>query len=129
MEGFLNYYYWQALATNPFDSIGHILRVSATLDLGGCSGYFTTIDAKNHHCNRWLGPYQPGVNAPDPTEIPGEEGEGDGQAPAGAAARATAAAGSSPQPAPPPTPPLASGPQPPAAGDDTEVLLDYLLAP
>jgi hypothetical protein len=123
MEGFLNYYYWQALATNPFDSIGHILRVSATLDLGGCSGYFTTIDAKNRHCNRWLGPYQPGVNAPDPTEIPGEKGEEP------AAAQAPAAAAPSPQPAPPPTPPLASGPQPPAAGDDTEVLLDYLLAP
>ena len=127
MEGFLNYYYWQALATNPFDSIGHILRVSATLDLGGCSGYFTDIDAKNRRCNRWLGPYQPGVNAPDPTEIPGEEGEGDGQAPA--AAQATSAASSSRQPAPPPTPPLASGPQPPAAADDTQVLLDYLLAP
>jgi hypothetical protein len=123
MEGFLNYYYWQALATNPFDSIGHILRVSATLDLGGCSGYFTTIDAKNRHCNRWLGPYQPGVNAPDPTEIPGEKGEEP------AAAQATAAAASSPQPPSAPTPPLASGPQPPAAGGDTEVLLDYLLAP
>jgi len=111
MEGFLNYYYWQALATNPFDSVGHILRVSATLDLGGCSAYFTTITSENRSCNRWLGPYQPGVNAPDPTEIPGEEGE---EAPAEPEATAVAA----------------SVPQPPATGpDDTEVLLDYLLGP
>jgi virulence factor Mce-like protein len=75
MEGLWNYYYWQALSTNAFDSIGHILRTSATLDLGGCSAYFTTITSENRRCQRWLGPYQPGVNAPDPTEIPGEEGE------------------------------------------------------
>jgi virulence factor Mce-like protein len=75
MEGLWNYYYWQALSTNAFDSIGHILRISATLDLGGCSAYFTTITPENRRCQRWLGPYQPGVNAPDPTEIPGEEGE------------------------------------------------------
>ena len=75
MEGLWNYYYWQALSTNAFDSIGHILRISATLDLGGCSAYFTTITSENRRCQRWLGPYQPGVNAPDPTEIPGEEGE------------------------------------------------------
>ena len=46
MEGFLNYYYWQALSTNAFDAVGHILRISATLDLGGCSGYFTTLDRR-----------------------------------------------------------------------------------
>ena len=75
MEGLWNYYYWQALSTNAFDSIGHILRVTAMLDLGGCSAYFTTITSETRRCQRWLGPYQPGVNAPDPTEIPGEEGE------------------------------------------------------
>ena len=32
-----NYYYWQALATNAYDPVGHILRISAILDLGGCS--------------------------------------------------------------------------------------------
>jgi virulence factor Mce-like protein len=80
MEGLWNYYYWQALSTNAFDSIGHLLRTSATLDLGGCSAYFTTITSENRRCQRWLGPYQPGVNAPDPTEIPGEEGEPEAEA-------------------------------------------------
>jgi hypothetical protein len=108
MEAFLNYYYWQALTTNAFDSVGHILRVSATLDLGGCSAYFTTIDAESRRCNRWLGPYQPGVNAPDPTEIPGEEGEGETDSPAAVAARAPAA---------------------PPVDAEVPVLLDYLLGP
>ena len=123
MEGFLDYYYWQALATNPFDSIGHILRVSATLDLGegGCSLYFTDIDSDNRHCNRWLGPYQPGVNAPDPTEIPGEEGEGGAEEEPPSAAQATVTPASAPLSAP--------AAPPPVAGDDTQVLLDYLLAP
>jgi virulence factor Mce-like protein len=114
MEGFLNYYYWQALATNPFDSVGHILRVSATLDLGGCSGYFTTITSENRRCNRWLGPYQPGVNAPDPTEIPGEEGEEEA-APEPEASRVSAPAAQAPVA------------QEPVA--DTDMLLDYLLGP
>ena len=60
MEGLWNYYYWQALSTNAFDSIGHILRTSATLDLGGCSAYFTTITSENRRCQRWLGPTSPG---------------------------------------------------------------------
>jgi virulence factor Mce-like protein len=107
MEGLWNYYYWQALSTNAFDSIGHILRISATLDIGGCSAYFTTITAENKRCQRWLGPYQPGVNAPDPTEIPGEEGEGGDSEPA---ARAVAAHATPQQPA-----------------DD--MVLDYLLSP
>jgi phospholipid/cholesterol/gamma-HCH transport system substrate-binding protein len=106
MEGLWNYYYWQALSTNAFDSVGHILRISATLDLGGCSAYFTTITSENRRCQRWLGPYQPGVNAPDPTEIPGEEGEEEEEAPA--AERAAAGGGA-------------------AAGD--EMLLDYMLSP
>jgi virulence factor Mce-like protein len=120
MEGFLNYYYWQALATNPFDDVGHILRVSATLDLGGCSGYFPNLTGENKRCNRWLGPYQPGVNAPDPTEIPGEEGEDEPAEPA----KATAVAA----PAPQAGSPQAVAPPQPVAGD-TETLLDYLLAP
>jgi virulence factor Mce-like protein len=114
MEGLWNYYYWQALSTNPFDAVGHILRISATLDLGGCSAYFTTIDSENRRCQRWLGPYQPGVNAPDPTEIPGEEGEqGGGETPE---AEPAAPAPAAPAPAAAPPPP-------------DETLLDYLLSP
>jgi virulence factor Mce-like protein len=75
MEGLWNYYYWQALSTNAYDAVGHILRISATLDLTGCSAYHTTITDETMRCQRWLGPHQPGVNAPDPTEIRGEEGD------------------------------------------------------
>ena len=64
MEGLWNYYYWQALATNPFDSIGHILRVQAYLT--DCSNYMNNITAANAQCNRWLGPHQPGITVPDP---------------------------------------------------------------
>ena len=126
MEGLWNYYYWQALSTNPFDSIGHILRISATLDLGGCSAYFTTIPAETRRCQRWLGPYQPGVNAPDPTEIRGEEGDAEPPAAEPAAARARTAE------------PRVTGarvPEPAGAAvrgsdaGDAEMLLDYLLGP
>jgi virulence factor Mce-like protein len=118
MEGLWNYYYWQALSTNAFDSVGHILRISATLDLGGCSAYFTRITSENRRCQRWLGPYQPGVNAPDPTEIPGEEGEEEE-----AAARATEAAAAADAAAAA----LAGGAVAPDAGHD--MLLDYVLGP
>jgi virulence factor Mce-like protein len=114
MEGLWNYYYWQALSTNAYDAVGHILRISATLDLGGCSGYFTTITSENRRCQRWLGPYQPGVNAPDPTEIPGEEGEGgagEGEGDSTPAAQAVVAA------------------QAPAEQPSDDRLLDFLLAP
>jgi ABC-type transporter Mla subunit MlaD len=117
MEAIWNYYYWQGLATNAFDRVGHILRISATLDLAACSNYQKTITAETRKCNRWLGPYQPGVNAPDPTEIPGEEGE-----PTGEETPAAAAVASEP-------------PAPNAGGAETGLdggtrqLLDYLLMP
>jgi phospholipid/cholesterol/gamma-HCH transport system substrate-binding protein len=128
MEGLWNYYYWQALATNPFDSIGHILRVQAYLT--DCSSYMNNITEANRECNRWLGPHQPGVNAPDPTEISGEQGEPS----AGAAARRTAsttARGTTRAPAEParrgrtPAPPSGRAP----AKEGESELLDYLLTP
>jgi ABC-type transporter Mla subunit MlaD len=73
-EAFWNYVYWQALSINPFDSIGHVLR--GLFILGSpCANYQTGAgygtDAKTtalfKKCNSWLGPYQPGVNAKDPT--------------------------------------------------------------
>jgi ABC-type transporter Mla subunit MlaD len=118
MEGLWNYYYWQALATNPFDSIGHILRVQAYLT--DCSTYMNNITSENRHCNRWLGPYQPGITVPDPTEIPGEQGTPS----AGAAARTSAdttARGATRAPAPRRT-------RKPDSGDESQ-LLDYLLTP
>jgi virulence factor Mce-like protein len=74
MEAFWNYVYWQTLAINPFDSIGHVLR--GLFILGSpCASYQTganyntdpKVKALFNKCSSWLGPYQPGVNAKDPT--------------------------------------------------------------
>jgi ABC-type transporter Mla subunit MlaD len=74
MEAFWNYVYWQTLAINPFDQVSHVLR--GLFILGSpCAKYQTGdgygTDAKTtalfKKCSSWLGPYQPGVNAKDPT--------------------------------------------------------------
>ena len=76
-EALLNYPYWQGLALNAFDQVGHLLRV--VLNVNGCSAWQTgpvvtdkTDPGYNEdlfkNCNSWLGPYQPGVTAPDPTK-------------------------------------------------------------
>lgn len=126
MEALWNYYYWQALSTNAYDAVGHILRISATLDLGGCSAYFTTITEENRACQRWLGPYQPGINAPDPTEIPGEEGDAQGTAPDGGSTPAGAVASARPAQRTETAGDSLAGAS--AAGRD-EPLLDFLLSP
>jgi ABC-type transporter Mla subunit MlaD len=71
MQALLNYFYWQTLAINPYDQLGHLLR--ALLNVNSCSAYQTgPVDTSNAQlfksCNSWLGPYQPGVTAPDPTD-------------------------------------------------------------
>jgi hypothetical protein len=70
-ESILNYTYWQTLALNPFDQLGHLLRVA--LFVGPCSPFETgpVTDANKDlfaKCNSWLGPNQPGVTTPDPTD-------------------------------------------------------------
>ena len=71
MEQLLNYAYWQTLALNPYDQLGHLLRV--VLFVGPCSPWQTgPVDESNKDlfakCNSWLGPNQPGVTTPDPTD-------------------------------------------------------------
>jgi phospholipid/cholesterol/gamma-HCH transport system substrate-binding protein len=71
MESLLNYAYWQTLALNPYDQLGHLLRV--VLFVGPCSAFQTgPVDDTNKDlfskCNSWLGPNQPGVTTPDPTD-------------------------------------------------------------
>ncbi|MEA2424848.1 MAG: hypothetical protein QOH13_1258, partial [Thermoleophilaceae bacterium] len=70
-EQILNYTYWQTMALNPYDQLSHLLRV--VLFVNSCSPWQTgPVDATNKDlfakCNSWLGPYQPGVTAPDPTD-------------------------------------------------------------
>lgn len=65
-ESLLNYFYWQALSINMFDDIGHLLRVGLVVD--ECSPYSVNpIKEGREHCVSWMGPYQPGITAPDPT--------------------------------------------------------------
>jgi ABC-type transporter Mla subunit MlaD len=73
MEAVWNYFYWQALSTNALDNIGHILRLNVLV--GPCGSYQVVRDATNQaafdDCRQWLGPFQPGINAPDPTRTSG----------------------------------------------------------
>jgi ABC-type transporter Mla subunit MlaD len=113
MEAIWNFFFWQALTTNGLDDIGHVLRVGITVLPGGCSDYFYARGEEPEEqktfdeCNQWLGPYQPGINAPDPTE--------------GAAGAASAAPATTPSP--PATDPA------PRRDFGTAPLLDYLLRP
>jgi hypothetical protein len=67
MEAIWNYFYWQALTTNPLDDVGHVLRLSVIVN--ECSPYTTNpSDELYEECNQALGPTQPGVTTPDPTE-------------------------------------------------------------
>ncbi len=87
-ESLVNYFFWQTMTTNGFDAIGHQLRVGATVSK--CTPYSNKppTDAAGEQlfkdCNSWLGPRQPGINAPDPS-VPGS-----------AAANARAATGGAP---------------------------------
>jgi ABC-type transporter Mla subunit MlaD len=68
MEAFWNYIYFQTLAINSHDELGHLLRI--VLFAGGdCAPYHAAPTEKEiKECNSWLGPNQPGITAPDPSE-------------------------------------------------------------
>jgi phospholipid/cholesterol/gamma-HCH transport system substrate-binding protein len=85
MEAIWNFFYWQTLSTNALDDVGHVLRLTALVNQ--CSGY--EVKPTEEHiasCNQFLGPTQPGVTTPDPTE------------------GSTSAAAAAPAPAPAPDP-------------------------
>lgn len=75
MEAVWNYFYWQALSTNALDDVGHVLRLNVLV--GPCGSYQVVRDATNQAgfdpCRQWLGPFQPGINAPDPTKRGGAQ--------------------------------------------------------
>ncbi|MEX2194039.1 MAG: MlaD family protein [Thermoleophilaceae bacterium] len=74
-ENIWNYFYWQPLAINAFDQLGHILRVIGFES--HCAPYTTDPSAEDQHeCASHLGPYQPGLHEaadgvvdPDPTDL------------------------------------------------------------
>jgi virulence factor Mce-like protein len=120
MEALWNYFFWQALSTNPLDDIGHVLRLSIIVN--ECSPYqVAPTEDQLDECNQFLGPTQPGVTTPDPTE--------GGAAPAAASA-AGAPSPQSPQGQQSPQAPQSGQAPPPAADEplnDAEPALDFLL--
>jgi ABC-type transporter Mla subunit MlaD len=70
MEDIWNYFFWQTLAINPFDEVSHFIRV---LGIESECGEYNVKPTEHQieECNRWLGPYQPGVTDPDPTDAGG----------------------------------------------------------
>ena len=69
MEAVWNYFFWQALTINAADDVGHVLKLVGVA--GDCREYRVSRepdDAAFDRCRQWLGPYQPGITAPDPTE-------------------------------------------------------------
>ncbi len=68
MEALWNYFYWQTLALNGRDDVGHVLKIIGIED-PDCSPYYATDEGEEEafaRCNEFLGPYQPGITAPDP---------------------------------------------------------------
>jgi len=73
LEAIWNYFYWQSLSINGFDSVGHILRVS--LNLNQCSNLYTDVDPNSdlfRRCSQWLGPNLPGITTPDFSDNPAQ---------------------------------------------------------
>jgi virulence factor Mce-like protein len=67
MEAIWNFFYWQALSTNALDDIGHVLRLSVLVN--SCTPYqVKPSEELLDSCNQFLGPTQPGVTTPDPTD-------------------------------------------------------------
>ena len=146
MEGLLNYFYWQTLSINQFDSVSHTLR-TLLVESPDCGGYrMNEPDPEiRKKCNSYLGPYQPGVTDPDPTA--------GGQRPAGAtkAAKGEKRGAGEPEAAPTPgkrdpsqpnvvLPPgmqemvdqfraQGQGSAPAPSNADASQMLDFLLAP
>jgi virulence factor Mce-like protein len=140
MEALWNYFYWQTLTTNALDDVGHVLRLSVIVN--ECSPYQTNpTPATLDECNGFLGPTQPGVTTPDPTEGSAATAASTGT-PRASARREASGGGSPPQlqdllsglvappqapatPAPAPQTP-SPAPAPPPSG--AEGLLDFLLS-
>jgi virulence factor Mce-like protein len=98
LEALLQYVFNQAMAINGFSQFGHLLTVDAFVD-PQCSPYATpgtvALSLKKYgsqfrHCYAWLGPNQPGVNEPDPTN-PGGPVPDPGGAPPGDSGPSTSA--------------------------------------
>ena len=92
-QALLRYVFSQSLTINAFDELGYMVRAAVHTDK--CSPYADAERAKDPdlaECRAWLGPNQPGVNAPDPVahaprRSPAREEAAQGRRPAGPQAR------------------------------------------
>jgi ABC-type transporter Mla subunit MlaD len=74
LEALWNFFFWSGMSINGFDDVSHLLRVSVT-ESRDCTPYQNNVPSKDpsvapkiEKCNQWLGPNQPGINAPDFTQ-------------------------------------------------------------
>ena len=120
MEAIWDYFYWQALATNPLDDIGHVLRLHVGFD-DHAPPTSTTAPGRRQlvdKCKQWLGPRQPGINEPEPAAAASAGTGSTAAAPAGTPATPSTVSRTSRAPS-------GGTPSLPAA----EPVLDYLLGP
>jgi hypothetical protein len=69
-EALLQYIFNQSQATNVYDDNSYLLKVSAFLD-NNCAQYADVAAARDpnkQYCRAILGPNQPGIDQPDPTQ-------------------------------------------------------------
>ncbi|TMK38973.1 MAG: MCE family protein [Actinobacteria bacterium] len=71
LEALLNYVFYQSTSINTFDGVEHLLNTSAFASQE-CDPLQDAAAVKAnpqlaHDCGDYLGPVQPGINAPDPT--------------------------------------------------------------
>ncbi len=67
MEALWDYFYWQSLAINGRDDVGHVLKIIGIED-PECTPYYATDEGEEAtfaRCNQFLGPNQPGITTPD----------------------------------------------------------------
>jgi len=67
-QAVLRYVFGQSLTINAFDELGYMVRSAS--HASHCGSYADAAEAREpdkENCRSWLGPNQPGVNAPDPS--------------------------------------------------------------
>lgn len=130
LESLLQYVYDETLATNEYDQNGHLLGLSLFVD-PSCSPYADAAGARNPanaRCRSYLGPTQPGVNAPDPTAA-ATPANARAKAPKGKAAPVAQAPAAAPQQAQAPAPAAPAPGQQPAQQPQKTCIVGICLPP
>ncbi len=143
MESIFNYAYWQVLALNQFDSIGHFLRAVVIRD-PSCTPFLNDLKSTaeqrqvRDRCEGYLGPNQPGITTPNVATDANDNNQTRAKAAATKPKRGQTD-WSKPHPTLPASqqellqhygaPTNAPASPPPAAGDSASQVLNYLLSP